>query len=121
MRTMANYYGVGTSNAVKVTNKVKFKKLCELYSLTYWDEDGKVGFYAESEYGEPELYDENGEELEYFLDAFSRLLKDGEVLIWMHTGSQRLDMSGYSVAINNKGETERIDISDIFQLSKKLI
>lgn len=118
-KNMANYDGYGRSNYVKVKDLDKFKELCNTYGLMFVDDGERVGFLADE--GEPnsfvygkEIGDEK--ELPYFLDEFAKLLEDEEVLIWMHVGHEKLRyLVGYTVAINNKGETHKIDINDIHE------
>jgi hypothetical protein len=48
-------------------------------------------------------------------------LKDGEVCVLMETGAEKYRyLSGWAIAFNNKGETRRVDITDIYNLAKEL-
>lgn len=121
---MANYYGHGRSNYVKVKDREKFRQLCNTYGLDLWDDGERLGFGTDK--GEPNSFvydDEIGDEKElpFFLDEFSKVLEDDEVLIWMHTGNEKLRyLVGYAIAINSKGEQESIDINQIYVKAKKL-
>ena len=124
---MANYYGNGRSNYVAVTDKDKFKKLCDERNLEFWEEkNGTVGCGSNDEGGEPNDYiedEDTGEEVEMpdFMEEVSKILKDEEVFIWSHVGQEKLRyLTGYSMAINNKGKTVGVNIDDIYKKAKKL-
>jgi len=130
---MANYYGNGRSNYVKVKDVEKFKELCDTYGVTFYDvgkpgdKNYQVGFGCEDNEGgdlNSYSYDEKtGDETELPdpMIEFSKLLKDGEVLIMMHTGAEKLRyLVGYAMAINNKQKKVNISLEDIYNESKKL-
>lgn len=120
---MANFYGTGRSNYVKVTNEDKFIELCKKYGLTFIESEGKVGFYSNQEDGDfLTEFDEDGNLVEDdALTEFSKLLKDNEVLVYMVVGNEKHRyLTGYSVAINNKGVKKSVDITDIYKKAEKL-
>lgn len=123
---MANYYGQGRSNYVKVTDVDKFKDICDRRNLIFWEEGETVACGANSEHGEPETFGYNettGEEFEYppLENEVSEILVPGQVFIWMHVGNEKLRyLSGYAVATNWQGKTEVIDINDIYEKSSHL-
>ena len=126
---MANFYGQGRSNYVKVTDIEKFKELCGERNLEFWKSDRekeKVGCVSINDDGSYNTYvydEESGDETELpdFLDEVSKILQDEEVFIWMCNGSEKLRyLTGFAYAINNKGDKKSIDIDDIYDLSKDL-
>ncbi len=124
---MANYYGNGRSNYVKVKDKENFKEMCSLYGLLYWENGDLVGCGANDDGGEPntELYDRetgNATELPDFISqAVPELLEEGQVFIWMHNGAEKLRyLVGYTIAVNSKGEYQKIDLGDIYDKAKEL-
>ena len=126
---MANYYGTGRSNYVKVTDVDKFKALCKerglspiqsedditLHCALSDNEDGDINNYGYID-GEDELA-----EFPDFIDEVAKILCDDEVFIWVHVGSEKMRyVSGYTVAINSIGERKVINLSDIYEIAKEL-
>lgn len=121
------YLGTGRTNYVKIKNKKKWEELCEKYELELLKNgEGLYGFHASNEDGQvvTSYYDEDTDdeiELPDFMEAFSELLEDGEVLIWFHIGSEGLRyLIANAVSINNKREKVTLDLNDIYKKSKKL-
>ena len=123
---MANYYGTARSNYVEVTDKEKFKEICEKYGLTFIEGKGKVGFLTdEIENGYlPDCFyiEEKDEELDGDpLEELALLLKDNEVLIFQHIGAEKYRfLNGYSKAINNQLKTKEIGIENIYEIAEEL-
>ncbi len=130
---MADYYGQGRTNYVKVKDVEKFKELCDEFNMHFIENgNGKVGFYTESEDGGTTIFVEpdedesgdiiyNGDVQRDILDEVVPLLDDGEVLIFVHNGNEKMRyLGGYSYAINNKGESKSLNINSIFDLAKDL-
>lgn len=143
---MANYYGSGRSNYVKVTDIEMIKKIAALYgcSVSFKDEDeasGLVCLLAETEHGDFENYrfpdkdevklikqvwpeaeiDDETFELPDFMKTISKYLKRGYVFIWTHVGNEKLRyLTGYSAAVNSKGQTKCVSITDIYKLAKPM-
>mgnify|MGYP003350840173 CR=1 FL=1 len=90
------------------------------------NKEGLYGFHASNEDGQvvTSYYDEVTDdeiELPDFMEAFSELLEDDEVLIWFHIGSEGLRyLMANAHSINNKGEKVSLDLNDIYKKSKKL-
>ena len=112
---------------MRVSDTDKFKAICEKSDLHYYElKDGKktyCGFYPETESGDIEtLLDENDNEIEgsETLDELAKLLLNDEVLVYMHSGFEKLVCSGYAIAINNKLERKTINIQDIYEKAKPL-
>jgi len=121
------YIGTGRSNYVKIKNEKKWKQLCEKYGLEFLkNKEGQFGFHASNEDGQVVTsdYDEGlDEETQFpdFMEAFSELIEDEEVLVWMHVGSEGVRyLMGEAIAINNKKEKVSINLTDIYKKSKKL-
>lgn len=56
-----------------------------------------------------------------FMEAFSELLEDGEVLIWMHTGNEGFRyLVGEAFAINNQKARVELSLKDIYEKAKTL-
>lgn len=124
---MANYYGTGRSNYVRVSDLEKFKQICIKYGLTFiQNKEGLVGFTCEEmEDGDVPafIYDEETED-DISVDPLkemSELLLDNEVLVHQTIGNEKMRyVSGYSIAINNKGKFVSIGLDDIYKKAKKL-
>ena len=123
---MANFYGSGRSNYVTVTDVEKFKELCTEFEMEFIEKDGKVGCYSLNEDGDTTIYvedeeEESGCQERNFINEVYPLLADEEVLVFMNVGSEKMRyLSGQSIAINNKGERESIDIYDIYEKAKTI-
>lgn len=124
---MANYYGHGRSNYIKVSDPEKFKELCEERGLTVIEQEGGgIGCISENEDGDINNFgydDETGDEVERpdFMEEVAKILLDDEVFIWMSIGNEKMRyLSGYATAINNKGKTKSVNLNNIYTLGKKL-
>lgn len=121
---MANFYGSGRSNYVKVKDKAHFETLCEEFGLTFIEDKGGVGFYSNNEDGGFNSYfeDEKGEEYERNpLKEFSECLKKDEVLVYMCVGSEKMRyLSGFATAINSDGDEIDMNIDRIYNEAKTL-
>ena len=127
---MANYYGQSRTNYFLVKDEVAFKAEMEKYDVTVitskiddqtaygiMDADGDGGGLAWSKYNDDtEDYDDIS--WEYIIGQH---LQDGQVAILTETGAEKYRyLTGWAIAFNNKGETRRVDITDIFELAKEL-
>jgi len=126
---MANYYGNGRSNYVKVNDIEKFKALCDERKLVCRvnDETGEVACFASNDNETGEItsivFDEDGNyvELPSFFKEVAKLLIDDYIFIWQHIGNEKLRyFCGYSVAINSKGKRIDISLDDIYEKAEKL-
>ena len=142
---MANYYGTGRSNYVKVKNEETFIKVVEQYGLLHKkDSEGRIAVISQQENGETndfifvddenqfnELkqlglvsktaeYDDDTVELPEFTSFICSFLKDGEIMIWEHAGHEaNRYVSGYSVAFNNKNERVGVSLDEIYKKATK--
>jgi len=66
--------------------------------------------------------EETGEDIEIdFFQEVAKHLADGEVAIFMEAGAEKLRyITGFALAINNKGEMETISLQNIYDLAKNL-
>lgn len=124
---MANYYGSGRSNYVTVTDKEKWKELCNKFSVDFLENsNGKVGFTCTSEDGDLpstiEDPEESQDDIEVEpLEEFCKLLADEEVLVFQTVGNEKLRyLNGYAIAYNNKGEYVTVNLSDIYEEAQHL-
>jgi len=131
---MSNWYGAARSNYFRVKDVEAFKEafknleveIIEVDSPSLNDgrEQGMVGLLGDDEYGGfPSVhYDENDEAVDIDVaDLVSQHLVDGEVAVFMESGAEKLRyVTGHAWAINNKGETRRVSIDDIFNLAREL-
>lgn len=109
---MANYIGMGRTNYFKVRDAKLFDKFCENYNLRkIINEQDLVGFLVDE--GEPEAFDENGEEREDWVKVLQPILEEGQVCVFKHIGWEKWKyLVGYAIAFNSKEILKIIDISD---------
>lgn len=121
---MANYVEIARSNYFHVKSVEAFKAFMNAFhGITVIDNgSGQVGFYSQE--GIPGWMCDNGdgEETEIdFLHELSLHLQDGEVAIVTASGSEAMRyVSGYAVAVNNKGESRAVNIDAIYGLAREL-
>ena len=127
---MANYYGQTRTNYFLVKDADAFKAEMANYEVNVIEQ--KIG--EETGYGILDTDPDGGglqwsqfnEETEDYDDLVWEViignhLKDGEVCVLMETGAEKYRyLSGWAIAFNNKGETRRVDITDIYDLAKEL-
>jgi hypothetical protein len=126
---MANYYESARTNYFQVKDIDAFKEeLKDVKSLDIIVEHRNLKDYvcllADSENGFAwDYYDEAQEDyVEIDWDGiFTKHLVDGSVAIIIGAGAEKLRyVSGYAFAFNNKGETKRIALDDIYKLAESL-
>lgn len=126
---MANYYGNARSNYFKVKDVEAFKKefIDKINGLEFIENNVGVGFLVtENDCGgipccmvDPKDPD-NIKDID-LAEELSKHLADGEVAIYQEVGAEKLRyLTGYAVAVNSKGETVTVSISDIYQMAKSL-
>lgn len=124
---MSNYYSTTRTNYFKVKDSEAFTKELEgvdgIEALNEGNEfvllaTGDAGFpsvrYVQTEEGEVDVdFD--------VIDLVSKHLADEQVAIFMEAGSEKLRyIHGHAIAVNNKGETRQIYLSDIYKLAEQL-
>lgn len=127
---MANWYGLTRSNYVGVKDPDKFKEwmsnFADLQLITKMTKDSKTlyGFHDISgEGGIPSYYEDvDGNEVDVdFLAEFAKHLNEDQVLIIMQAGHEKARYaSGYSIAVNHKGQTIQLDLDDIYDKARRL-
>jgi len=138
---MANYIPTWRSNTFKVKDLEKFMAWCNEWPGMEIVEDNEMkgkGDSAkptgeklvtllqaeDSESGIPSYFynQETGEEVDRdFLVELATHLVSGWVAVLMEIGYEKLRyLTGVAVAVNNKGEIERVSLSDIYEVAKKL-
>lgn len=110
---MANYVPYVRSNYFKVKNIKAFKSFIDEFDMRFIskktiDEEVLVGFYIEDDSSIPESrYDEeSAEDMEFnFYKELSTHLEEGWVAEIREIGFEKMRyLTGYSVAVNHKGE-----------------
>jgi len=127
---MANYYEQSRSSYFKVKDKAAFQafldRFCGAVEMIEDEKDkNRVGFLAPegipSEWG---VADADGMEESVEVDFVGELaghLADHEVLIIVGNGYEKMRyLTGFAVAINNKGERRQVTVEDIYELAKQL-
>lgn len=129
---MANYYGQSRTNYFAVKDAEKFLAEVEGWGvevITQKQEDGTLlyGFLDSDDNGGGLSWtryyeDADGEYQEEERDWIEWLgthLADGHVAVLMEVGSEKYRyLNGITFAVNNKGETLRISLDDIYELAK---
>ena len=126
---MATYYGTGRSNYVKVRNDEAFEDFIENFDSLeiIRDDEGRYGLLSDDENGEYPQYffdEEQGVEIwEYdFIQEISKYLVDepDNIFVWMSAGHEKMRyVSGFSVAVNAKGNVTALGLEDIYNKCKK--
>ena len=125
---MANYYASSRSNYFNVKDADAFKAAMANFGdvEVITDKDGRYGVLSQhSDNGTwPSYFFDDITDEETEVDFFSFVadhLADDEVAIFMEAGAEKLRyICGYAVAVNNKGETRMIALSNIYDLAKEL-
>jgi len=123
---MANYYASCRTNYFEVKDSEKFLEAMDNIPGIVVDTDDGHLFYILGDdpdgAGWPAWgYDEEmGNEYEIDLPVIvSEHLADDSVAIFMEVGSEKLRfIIGWALAVNNKGETRLINLSDIYDIAK---
>ena len=124
---MANYYAVCRSNYFQVRDPRAFRaRMSALGVDVVPTEDGHT-IFAEgwpsydptAEVPDPsqcgEEFDPSAGEID-FVQELAKHLQDGEVAILMESGHEaRRYVTGQAIAVNAKGQTESIDLADIYE------
>ena len=127
---MADYYAQTRSNYFKVKDEAAFRQWAESRELEVWEKDESKGQYFAIHSADVDqkgwcrlAYDEkmdNYTEVD-FAQELSTHLQEGSVAVLMEIGSESLRyLIGEAIAVNSKGETETVDIRDIYQVAEHL-
>ena len=127
---MANYYGQSRTNYFLVKDAEAFKAEMANYEVNVIEQQmhGETGYGildADSDGGGLQWSQFNEETEDYddlaWEDIIGKHLKDGSVCVLMETGAEKYRyLTGWAVAFNNKGESRRVNLTDIYDLAKEL-
>lgn len=119
---MSNYYGSGRSNYFAVKDIAAFKLAVEPHDFRVHEhhEGGTVCVLSEEPDGTGSffrnLYDEDDELLDEDWSLVEQIvphLKDGEVAVLIHVGSEKMRyLSGYAVAVHSDGRTVELHLEE---------
>lgn len=89
------------------------------------DDEGRVGLLSEGEFGGwPSLRDGDETDEEEEIDVFQGVaahLQEGSVAIFIEVGAEKLRyLTGHAIAVNSKGQTAEVRLSEIYDLAKVL-
>jgi hypothetical protein len=127
---MANYYGQTRTNYFLVKDAEAFKAEMANYEVNVIEQQmhGETGYGildTDSDGGGLQWSQFNEETEDYddlaWEDIIGKHLKDGSVCVLMETGAEKYRyLTGWAVAFNNKGESRRVNLTDIYDLAKEL-
>lgn len=120
---MANYVPTARTNYFKVRDPEAFTAWVGQYSgvrVVPDDEDESLRALL-FEQGLPTQLAEEEDDGHDFLGELAEHLPDGWVAVYEEVGYEKMRyLVGYAMAINNKGETKEISISEIYERAKAL-
>jgi hypothetical protein len=122
---MANYYEKARTNYFKVKDAAAFQKYLDLFGSIDLVVNEKTGQYAlifDEASGVPSFYlNDDDEDIEVdFIDDVSKHLTDDSILVLQAIGNEKMRyLTGYAVAVNNKGECVDVNINEIYELAKQ--
>lgn len=114
---MANWCGSCRSNYFKVKDRAAFENFLAQYEAQLIEgEDGRVGFYSTSEFGEvPYRWDDDEDHISILYEISSQLA-EGEVCVIEEIGAEKLRyLTGKAWAISWEGVIVNVDIGEIYQ------
>jgi len=122
---MANYYEKARTNYFKVKDAAAFQKYLDLFGSIDLAVNEKTGQYAlifDEASGVPSFYlNDDDEDIEVdFIDDVSKHLTDDSILVLQAIGNEKMRyLTGYAVAVNNKGESVSISIDNIYKMAQE--
>lgn len=123
---MANWYGSARSNYFRVKDKDAFTTWCASRNLNILNSTGESTVaIAPSDFDDgawpSQTFNEETQDYDD-VDLVAELathLAEGEVAVLMQIGAEKLRyLTGWAVAVNHKGETVSLNLSDIYDLAK---
>lgn len=126
---MADYYAKAASNTFVVTDEAAFHATMAEVDLVSdrapSGEAGRVYVYSESDHGTwpSERYDpETDDYVPLDIPALiARYLADGQVAVLKEAGAEKARyVGGVAIAINAAGETETVDLDEIYERAQHL-
>ena len=117
---MANYFGTCRSNYFRVKDEHKFQKEMNDYEVyVFWEVDLVMLTMNDYE-GLWPYEDKDGNEIDFFQIGAKHLV-DGEVAVFLEIGHENLKiLNGSAIAINNKGEVQSVNLTEIYEKAKVL-
>jgi hypothetical protein len=130
---MADYSAAGRSNYFKVKDRAAFEQELEqafpdLLNVQEGpqgdaEKEGRLMLYTDefagawpTDFGDDDMGDGRRP-----WDVVAPHLVDGEVAVFFESGhTKRAYVGGYAVAVNNKGDQERVDLRDIYARAREL-
>lgn len=122
---MANYDAKCRTNYFRVKDPDAFRELLKrLSDIGIECQDDERGFVLLCDEGPwPQSMEDpdTGEDVDFdVVDFVSEHLPDGEVAIFQEAGGEKLCyLTGFSIAVNSKGERLSVDMNDIMRLVKE--
>ena len=126
---MANFYGTARTNYFKVKSPEKFKEYVDTIPgaiLISKKEDRATlyGYYMDNEYGtfpSSGRYADDDEEYDIdVVDDIVAYLAEGSVAVFMDCGAEKCRyLTGCAIAIDSKGESVMINLSDIYKMAEQ--
>ena len=121
---MANYVATARTNYFQVKDDDKFDADLEGFSLEVEkDNEGNFMLYIADGDGWGPRWNEKRDEYEDedIMDVVAKHLADDWVAVFMESGAEKARyVSGYAVAVNNKGERETVSLDNIYPLAAAL-
>lgn len=127
---MVNYYANARSNYFRVKDLTAFTREADRLGLEILSGDGNGRVMVTPRLADFDdgawpsvVWDEDTGEAENFDIAqwVAGHLEDGEVAIFQEVGAEELRyLTGYSIAVNSKGEKRVVALSDIWEQAKEL-
>ncbi len=120
---MANFYGIGRTNYVRFANLERVNQICDIIGAELVDsqKDGdrrhallfNNGFVASFQGDDGNEYDT--------LDELASCLADGEVLVAIESGHEKLRyITGWATVINTAGNRRSINLDTIYEIAKEI-
>lgn len=122
---MANYYGTGRTNYVKVKDEAAFREAVKEFA-TVVEKDGRFALLDNNGDGggwDFSIYNEEEEDYDDIdvVELLAPMLEEGEVMVFQEAGAEKYCyVSGWAMAFNAAGVRAEVSLSDIYDLAKKL-
>jgi hypothetical protein len=124
---MADWYGHARSNYFRVKDEQAFRDAVKNLDIEIVEENGagRFALLANGDKGDwPSCrYDEDTDDYVDIdiVDLIAEHLADGEVAVLMECGAEKLRyLTGWAIALNNKGEHRRVGLEDIYEQAREL-
>ena len=118
---MANWCGAARTNYFRVKDDAAFQDALDNFGgLEVWTQpDDPKLFGIGFDDGSWPDWDNDGNEVD-FVALVGSHLEPGQVAVFQTAGSEKLRyLTGYAIAVNDKGKTVDVNIDDIYHLAEK--